>query len=402
MPSHTKVRPSTREFVALAALLTSLVAMSIDAMLPALGQMAVDLRVADANDTQLVVASIFVGLAVAQMVFGPLSDSLGRKPTIYLGLAIFCAGCVISFTATSFEVMLLGRVLQGVGAAGPKVVTVALIRDQFTGDAMARIMSIILAIFVIVPAVAPALGQAILYVAHWRAIFALLLAQGVIALIWFALRQPETLTREARTPLTAGRVGRAIVETCKNRTALGYTLAVGLVFGAFLGYLNSAQQIFQMQYGVGVWFPAYFGGLAVVLGLASVFNARMVVRLGMYRLTLRSLWSLATISLLFLGPAILTNGNPPLWGLMLFLIAAFFCVGILFGNFNALAMEPMGHIAGTAAAVIASLSTTISLAFGVAIGQSFNGTIMPLAIGMAGLSTIALPILYWVPRQGAE
>ncbi len=386
----------------MAALLISLVAMSIDAMLPALGLMAIDLSVENANDTQLVISSIFLGLAVAQMGFGPLSDAIGRKPTIYIGLAIFCVGCAISILAESFEVMLVGRLLQGVGAAGPKIVTVALIRDQYKGEAMARIMSTVIAIFIIVPAIAPALGQGILHIAHWRFIFVLLFVQGVIALIWFAWRQPETLAIENRMPISLPRVWQAIVETCKNRTALGYTLASGFVFGAFLGYLNSAQQIFVSQYGVGEWFPAYFGGLAVALGLASVFNARMVMRYGMFRISLRSLWCLSLLSLAFLVPTFLTGGNPPLWVLMAFLVPAFFCVGILFGNFNALAMEPMGHIAGTAAAVIASLSTSISLAFGIVIGMAFDGTIVPLVIGMAGLSTISLPILYWVPARSEQ
>jgi DHA1 family bicyclomycin/chloramphenicol resistance-like MFS transporter len=349
LAKSTKAAPSTGEFVALAALLISLVAMSIDAMLPALGHMAVDLQVANANDTQLVVSAIFVGLAVAQMVFGPLSDSLGRKPVIYLGLAVFCAGCAISMTATSFTVMLVGRFLQGIGAAGPRIVTIAVVRDQYKGAAMARIMSIVMAVFIIVPAAAPALGQGILYLAHWRTIFALLLAQGVLAFVWFAIRQPETLALDKRLPLSPARVGRAIIETCTNRTALGYTFTAGFVFGAFLGYLSSAQQIFQVQYGVGAWFPAYFGGLALALGLASIFNARMVMRFGMYRLSLRALWSLTCLSLLFLVPTIALEGDPPLWALMVFLVPAFFCVGILFGNFNALAMEPMGHIAGTAA-----------------------------------------------------
>ncbi len=399
MSEAKKAGPSSAEFVALAALLISLVALSIDAMLPALGRMAQDLEVKNPNDIQLVIAAIFLGLAIAQMAFGPLSDAIGRKPTIYIGLAIFCVGCVVSMLANDFRWMLVGRVLQGVGAAGPRIVTIALIRDQYKGEAMARIMSTVLAIFIIVPAVAPAVGQAILMVAHWRAIFGVLLAQGVLALVWFAWRQPETLDKAARMPLSPSRVGRAIVETCKNRTALGYTVAAGLVFGAFLGYINSAQQIFQVQYEVGSMFPLYFGGLAAAIGLASIFNARMVVKLGMFHLSLRALWSLSILSLLALGPAILLDGNPPLWALMTFLVPAFFCVGILFGNFNSLAMEPMGHIAGTAAAVIASLSTAISLAFAVLIGQSFDGTILPLVYGMAGLSTITLPILSWVPKR---
>jgi len=391
-------RISPGEFVALAALLISLVAMAIDTMLPALAEIGADFSVANANDTQLVVSAVFVGLTIAQFIFGPLSDSWGRKPTVYLGLLVFCVGCLVSIFANSFIVMLVGRVLQGIGAAAPKIVTVAIVRDQFKGAAMARIMSIVFSVFIVVPALAPAIGQGILYFAHWRAIFIFLLVQGAIALLWFTFRQPETLLPAARVPLSLRRIGRAALETCTNRRAIGYTLAAGLVFGAFLGYLTSAQQIFQVQYEVGAWFPVYFGGLALSLGMATFLNSQMVLRFGMYRLALSALWALALLSSAFLVPAIATGGTPPLWAFMCFMAPAFFCTGILFGNFNAMAMEPMGHIAGTAAAVIASLSTLISLGLGVGIGRAFDGTILPLVIGMAALSVLSLPILYWVPR----
>ncbi|MBL4633073.1 MAG: multidrug effflux MFS transporter [Kofleriaceae bacterium] len=390
---------SRREFIALAALMISLVALSIDAMLPALSQIGEELGVESANDAQLIVSALFLGLAIAQMFFGPLSDSWGRKPAIYLGLVIFMIGSVVALVATDFETMLVGRVLQGVGAAGPKVVTVAAIRDQFKGASMARIMSSVLAVFIVVPAFAPAIGQAILSFAHWRGIYVLLLIQGMIAFVWFWLRQPETLAEEHRLPFSIKRVFAAVLETVRNKSALGYTIAAGFIFGAFLGYLNSAQQIFQDMYRVGQWFPACFGGLALTIGLASLVNGRLVERLGMFRLSLQAVIVLAASSLVFAGLATAFHGHPPLWTLLSFLVVAFFCIGILFGNFNALAMEPLGHIAGTASAVIASLSTYISLVFGIGIGRAFGGTVLPLAYGMAVLASLTVPIMFWVQRN---
>lgn len=400
MSSEKKQSP--REFVALAALMISLVAMAIDAMLPALAEIGQDLGVASINDTQLIVSALFLGLAIAQMFFGPLSDSWGRKPAIYLGLGIFMVGSVVALVATNFETMLVGRVLQGIGAAGPKVVTVAAMRDMFKGASMARLMSSVLAVFIVVPAFAPAIGQAILSFSHWRGIYVLLLVQGAIALVWFGLRQPETLAKEDRAPFSVRRVWAATIETIRNRSALGYTIAAGFIFGAFLGYLSSAQQIFQDMYLVGKWFPACFGGLALTIGIASLVNGRLVERLGMFRLSWQAVVILAISGVVFSIVATVTNGHPPLWSLMTFLMISFFCIGILFGNFNALAMEPLGHIAGTASAVIASLSTYISLGFGIGIGRAFDGTVLPLVYGMAVLALASLPIMLWVRRGEAQ
>lgn len=374
----------------------SLVAMAIDAMLPALGAIGADLGVVNENDTQLVVSAIFLGLAVAQLVFGPLADSWGRRPAVHLGFGLFLIGSAVSLFAPTFEVMLFGRFMQGIGAAGPKIVSVAIVRDQFKGPVMARIMSTIMAVFIVVPALAPAAGQAVLLFAEWRAIFGLLLAQGAVAWIWFALRQPETLPVANRMPLSVSRIGHAVLETCRNRVALGFTVAAGIVFGAFLGYLTSAQQIFQGQYGVGEAFPLYFGGLALVLGAASIVNAKMVVRVGMLAMSTRALRGLVLTSAMFSVAATILEGHPPLWFFMVFLSAAFFCIGMLFGNFNALAMEPLGHIAGTAAAVIASLSTFISLGLASVIGRAFDGTVLPLVYGFLALSLIALAIVQWL------
>jgi len=391
-------QPSGRrlgEFVTLMALLISLVALSIDAMLPALPEIGRDLGVERSNDNQLIISVLFLGLAAGQMIYGPLSDSTGRKPAIYLGLVLFIAGCLLSIFATSFSAMLAGRFLQGIGAGGPRIVIVALVRDCYEGRAMARIMSFVMAVFILVPALAPALGQAILLVAHWRAIFVSFLVLAVIAFAWFALRQPETLTPDRRKPFSPRRIGLAVVETCTNRIAFGYTIAAGLIFGAFIGYLASAQQIFQELYGLGRLFPVYFAVLALSIGSASYLNARLVMRFGMRFLSDRALLVLCGSSVASFVAAAALSGQPPLWALMTYLMIAFFCIGILFGNFNSLAMQSMGHIAGVAAAVVGSITTFISLALGTAIGQSYNATVLPLVGGFALLGLGALGVMRW-------
>jgi DHA1 family bicyclomycin/chloramphenicol resistance-like MFS transporter len=397
--------PGAGEFVARVALMISLVALSIDAMLPALPAIGAELGVRRANDAQLVISALFLGLAIAQMVYGPLSDSFGRKPAIYAGFAIFIAGCLLSILARGLEVMLLGRFLQGIGAAGPRIVTMALVRDQYAGRAMARVMSLAMAVFIIVPVLAPAIGQGILLVAHWRAIFVMLLAVALIALTWFALRQPETLPPARRAPFSLRSIATAVLETFGHRAAFGYTLMAGLIFGSFVGYLTSAPQIFLRQYHTGNRFALYFGLLAACIGVAMLVNSRLVMVWGMQLLCRVALTAACGVSLLFFGCAWALAGHPPLWALMAYLSVAFFCNGILFGNFNAMALEPLGHIAGVASAVVGSLTTFLSLALGTLIGRSFDGTVLPLVGGFAGLGIAALAVMRWAEtgsRDGAR
>ncbi len=391
--------PGLVEFVTLMAIMTSLLALSIDAMLPALPQIGAELGVENENHTQLVVSTLFLGFAVGQILFGPLSDSIGRKPAVYIGLMIFVLGDAISILSTDFNMMLFGRVLQGFGVAGPRIVTIALVRDKFAGREMARIMSLIMMVFIIVPAIAPALGQGILFLAPWRFIFGFILSLAVTAFVWFALRQPETLPSSKRVSFSVVQIFASIRETCVNRTAFGYTIAAGLVFGAFIGYLSSAQQIFQVQYGLGERFPLFFGSLALAIGGASYFNSRLVIRYGMRALSWRALQVLSGVSAVFYLITFVSDGWLPLWALMLWGALSFFCIGILFANFNALAMEPLGHIAGTAAAVIGSLTSFVSLAFGVYIGQIYSGTALPLIGGFAVLGIASMAVMLWTERE---
>lgn len=390
------------EFIALVALMTSLVALSIDAMLPALPAIGNDLGVADPNHNQLVVTVLMLGMAAGQLLYGPMSDSTGRKPAICLGLLIFAGGCLLSIFATSYPLMLLGRFAQGVGVAGPRVVMIALVRDCYEGRAMARVMSFVMAVFILVPIIAPALGQAVLLVAHWRVIFTIFLVLALLMLSWFTLRQPETLPSERRAPFSLRRIAAAISEACTNVRAMGYTLATGLVFGPFIAYLSTAQQIFAQQYGLGERFPLIFAMLAFGIGAASYINARLVMVWGMRRLCYVGLLTAAVLSWAFLPVAYIQDGHPALWQLLVYLLVVLFCMGVLFGNLNALAMQPLGHIAGVGAAVVGSVGTLISVPLGIFIGHSYDGGVLPLILGFAVLTLSTLLTMLWVARRVAR
>ena len=386
------------EFVILMAMMSSLIAFSIDAMLPALPQIAADLGIARENDRQLIVTALFLGLAISQLVYGPVSDTIGRKPTMYWGFAIFLIGTLMCIFSTNFTIMLVGRFLQGIGAAGPRIVSMALIRDLYEGRAMAKILSLVTTVFIVIPVIAPSIGQGILLFAEWRFIFVVLLVQGIVGFVWFAWRQPETLPMERRASFSLRRIAMAFHEACRNRFTLGYTITAGLIFGAFIGYLTSTQQILQEQYGLGELFPIAFGANALSFGAASLVNARLVMKFGMRRLAATGLIASSLLSIVFFVITMMTDGQPPLWSLMAYLLAIFFSVGILFGNFNALAMEPMGHIAGVAAAVIGSLTTLISTVLGNVLGQAYDGTVRPMVFGFVVLTVLSTAVMYYVER----
>jgi DHA1 family bicyclomycin/chloramphenicol resistance-like MFS transporter len=403
--TRPKKRAGPREFVALMALLGALVALAIDAMLPALPDIAESLRLADPNDSYLIVTVLFFGLAAGQLLFGPYSDSFGRKPAIYLGIAIFMVGCLVSMMAPTFNMMLVGRALQGLGAASTRVVTIAIIRDLYVGREMAHIMSLIMMVFILVPALAPSLGQVILWFAPWQAIFGVLLVLGALCLPWFALRQEETLPPAKRAPFSLRHMLRASRETLSNRVAFGYMAASALIFSAFIGYISTAQRLFQDQYQLGERFPLYFSALALAIGAAGFANSKLVHRYGMQRLCTTALIGVCLFSASFYFYAVATAGHPPLAHLLAYLLSTFFCCGILFGNFNSLALEPLGHIAGIATAVITSVQTLLSAWVGGQIAQYYQSSVVPLVAGFAVLGVAALAAMIWAeagPKRQAQ
>lgn len=367
------------EFIALMALMMSLVALAIDAILPALGLIETSFGVQSSQDIQLVVSLLLLGLAIGQLFFGPLSDSFGRKPIVFTGYMVFFAGTLTCVFSSSFEGLLIGRFAQGFGLAAPRVLTMAIIRDQYAGRSMAQIMSFIMMVFILVPMLAPILGQAILLFATWPMVFGVMLMVGMVSLLWFALRQPETLKPQFRRPFKARVLFDTFKEVCRNRVAIGYTLTAGMISGAFITYLASAQQLFQQAYGLGGYFAFYFAGLALVIGVSSFFNGRVVLQKGMQYMVFRACIGLFVSSSLFFLLALSQLGMPPLTWTSVFLVIAFGCIGVLFGNLNSLAMEPLGHLAGIGAAVVGSLSTLIAVLIAVSVAQFFNHTMLPLA-----------------------
>jgi len=378
------------EFIALVALTTSLVAMSIDTMLPALGRMASELGAAHPNDRQLILSVFFGGMSVGQLVYGPVSDSTGRKPALYIGIGLFMLGGLICALTQSFSWLLFGRALSGFGAAGPRIVSIALVRDSHAGRSMARVMSFVSTVFILVPVLAPSVGQAVLAITSWRAIFAGLVVVAVLNVAWVALRQPETLPIALRVPFSLRSIARGCAETFRNRISLGYMLGSGFVFGGFIGYLSMSQQVFQEQYGLGTLFPVFFGLLASAIGLASFVNGKLVMRFGMRRLSRRALLINSGLCISALFGTLAYAGHPPLAAFVCFMLACFFCNGLLFGNFSARAMEPMGHIAGVAAAVNGSVSGLVALALGTVFGRAYDGTVLPVVAGFTTSALLAL------------
>ena len=389
-----------KEFVALMAMMIALTALSIDAMLPALTNIGTDLGVTAPNDNQLIISILFLGLAIGQLFYGPLSDNIGRKPAVYFGLLIFGIGCIISMFSKDLTTMLVGRCLQGIGLSGPRVVTIAIIRDLYKGERMAQVMSFVLAVFIAVPAIAPAVGQGVLYIADWRMIFVVLLTLGTIAFIWFYLRQEETLTKENRMKFSFANLRKKLKEIITIRSTIAYTLAAGFISSAFVGFLNSSQQVFQIQFGLGERFPIYFAAIALSVGLASFVNGKLVMRYGMQKMVRSAALSIVVISIIFYGLINTMIVTPSLTFFMMYLLSTVFFVGILFGNLNSMAMEPLGHMAGIGAAIVGSVSTFISVPFGTYIGMQYNGTVEPMVMGFLVFGSLtALSIFFAKGRK---
>ncbi len=384
-------RISSGEFTLLVALMMSIVAISIDALLPALGFISKEITLSHPNQIQYVISVLFLGMAFGQLICGPLSDATGRKKVLYGGITLFFCGSTICFFATTIEGLLIGRFIQGLGVAGPYISAISIVRDKYAGNEMARIMSLVMMIFIMVPAIAPSLGQAVLLISSWHYIFILYIAYALAIGIWIFWRLEETLPKEYRIPFTRTGFFEGFKEVISNYSTMCYTLCMGLFFGSFMGYLNSSQQIFQELFNTGKMFTVYFGVLALLFGAASMVNARFVQKWGMEFLCSRATWGIIGSSSIFLILQLLMP--PSLWTFLIYAAVLFFCFGLVFGNVNAMAMEPMGHVAGIASAVIGASSSILSMAIGTAIGQMFNNTLIPMTCGFLFLATFCLVIL---------
>ncbi len=380
------------EFVALMAFLMSVVALAIDALLPALDIIGNSLNTQEAADNQLLITMIFIGLGFGPLLFGPISDSLGRKPMVFVGFGIFILASFICVYAESLEIMILGRILQGVGLSAPRTISIAIIRDMYSGDYMAKIMSFVIVIFLLVPIVAPAMGKFILDHYNWEAIFIFQIVFCLFIAFWFWKRQAETLTDENRIPFKVSLFTDGFVELIRYRKTIAYTLISGFVTGSFMVYLSSSQQVFQEQYDLKEAFPYIFAGLAISTGAAILLNGIFVVRFGMKKIINFATIGFFVVSLVYIL-LFWNSPNPNIEVLLTFFALQFFFLGFLFGNLRAIAMQPVGHIAGIAAAITGLISTLMAVPISIVIGRYVDTTALPLFIGFSVCSLLSIFII---------
>lgn len=384
------------EFVCIVALMMALNALAIDAMLPALPHIAEDLGLVNDNDRQWVVTAYLLGFGGAQLIYGPLADRFGRKPVLLVGVGIYVVFSLLATMAPTFDMLILARIGQGLGSACTRVLAVSIVRDRYEGRTMARVMSFSFLVFLGVPILAPSIGQLIMLVGPWRWIFGGLGLVGVGLIVWASLRLPETQKREDRLPIQFSRLVSAYKTALTDRTAMGYTLAMTAITGALFGFINSSQQIFADVFHAEAIFPAVFALIAGGIAAASLLNARLVVSLGSRKISHTALIGFTSIA--GIHALVTLTGHESIWTFAILQTLTMFCFGMIAGNFGAMAMETMGHIAGTAASIQGFISTIIGSLLGFAIGQQFNGTVTPMAVGFTLMGLIALACVLYAER----
>jgi DHA1 family bicyclomycin/chloramphenicol resistance-like MFS transporter len=384
------------EFVIVIASIMALNPLAMDMMLPALPDIASAFHITSANRPQMVLSIFLLGFGVGQFVMGPLSDRFGRRPVLLGGMAVYCIASLLAIAAPSFETLLLARALQGLCTSATRVIATSIVRDCYAGRRMASVMSLAMMIFIAVPVVAPAFGQAVLLLTQWRGIFIVLMLYGVVALIWSALRMPETLPVEKRRSLAVGEVFDAFRQTLTNRQTLGYALVAGGILGSLFAFVFTSQQVFTEIYKLGYYFPLAFAGVAVGTAIAGFVNSRLVGRLGMRVISHAALLGFVVIAATMLVAAKMQMLPLPLF--MVLSTSMMFAFGLMIANFTALAMEPQGHIAGTAASLYGSITTLLGIGIGATIGQDYDGTLVPFATGFLLCTLAALAVVLVVEK----
>ena len=390
------------ELVALLAMLSATIAFSIDAMLPALPDIGQALNPADPNRAQLVIAAFVIGMGVGTLFTGPLSDALGRRSVAVGGAVIYSLAALWGATAETLDQILIARALQGLGAAGPRVTAIAIVRDLFSGRQMARITSFIMIVFTLVPVIAPSLGAGIAWAFGWRMIFVAFAVFSALSMLWLLTRLPETLPTERRRPFRLGKLAEGLAEVFSNRQVVLAICVQTLIFGMLFAALLSSQAVFGQVYDKAQTFPFWFGLMAAISASSSLLNAMVVVRFGMKRVVMLAFLVLVIFTGLFLlGQVTLCRAAPPPFAIaFLWITAVFYMAGLGIGNMNAIALEPMGHIAGMASSVVSAASTVASSLIAAPVGQMFDGTMLPLTASMLALSGVAFLLVLMIRDTG--
>ena len=383
---------SESEFIIVMASLMSLVAFAIDALLPAVADIGKSIHIIDPKNNQLFITMIFLGIGFGQLISGPLSDSFGRKPIIYVGFSVFVFASFICLFATNLEMMIVGRFLQGIGLSAPRTISIAMVRDRFNGNYMARVMSFITVIFLLVPVISPALGKLLLDAYGWKSIFYSQLIIGVFIMLWVWKRQPETLDIEKRKEFKLALFIEGVKEFLKYKYAVIFTIFSGFITGSFMVYLSASQHIFVEQYNLEEEFPFIFASLAISIGMATFLNGKLVVKMGMFKLVSFFTVMFTVVSLIYIL-FFYGESNPNIYILLIFFGLQFFSIGFLFGNTRALAMEPIGHIAGVGAAINGFVSTIMAVPIATFIGSYITDTALPLFIGFFVCGVISLLLM---------
>jgi DHA1 family bicyclomycin/chloramphenicol resistance-like MFS transporter len=384
------------EFVAIIAMIMALNAMAIDVMLPALPAIGDALNIVEENNRQLVLLSYLIGFGGAQLFFGPVTDAFGRRGVLVGGLALYSLASIGAIFAMDLDTLLIARVLQGIGCAAARVTVLSVVRDCYTGRRMGKVMSLVMMVFMAVPVVAPSIGQAVLLIAGWHWIFALLLISGVTMMIWSALRMPETLAVENRRPMEVATIVSAYMTALTTRVSLGYTVGTAFIFGGLFSFLAMSQQIFVDIFDLGTLFPIVFAAIAITMAGASFTNAQLVEAIGMRRLSHG-----AAVVYTVLGFAVwllAALGLENFWAFMILATLIMTSFGFLGANFNAMAMEPLGAIAGTASSVIGTISTLGGAILGYIMGQLFDGTTQPLGLAYTIYGLCAIGCILYAER----
>ncbi len=392
-------RMSRGEFIALIAMMFATIAFSIDSMLPALPEIGAELSPDDVNRAQLILTSFVLGMGLGTFFTGPISDALGRKPVIFGGAVLYIVASAVAWASSSLELVLAARVLQGLGAAGPRVVAMAIIRDLYSGREMARIISIAMMIFTLVPAIAPMLGAGVIALFGWRGIFVSFILFALIVVTWMGKRLPESLAREDRRPFRLPLLVAATHEMMSHPTVRLSILVQTLCMGILFTMLTMVQPVYDVIHDSADSFPFWFGFVALMSGSASLLNAAIVVRVGMRRVVTWALGAqiLITSCVIFLNMANLTP-DASFAVFVFWQTTIFFMAGVTLGNLNAIAMEPMGHIAGMAASVIGSISTVLAAAVAAPVGLLFDGSVTPLTTGILAMCVMAFGVMVHMGR----